>query len=173
MKALPPNIPNKLTKLLNEQLRCSKDLLDLSKRQRKAIKSDDTKTMTKILFKKSGLIQEFNEIKELYERSKSDATVLSFRRLSSSSKLKHRDKDKDADSATETNPQMISLVQEMNVVLEELQVVEGECEELLSIKCKEVQDEIDQTKRGKIILDKFSSRPKKFLQSSGLIDENV
>ena len=149
MKVLLSKVPNKLTELLNEQLRCAKELLKLSRRQKEAILSDDMETITKVLFRKAKLIEEFKNIRKLYEREYHS-------KKNKSLKLTHF-------------PQIDDLLKEIDAVLAELRVVEGESEETLSKKCTEIKDEIDQTKKSQSIIKKFNVRPKIF-RSSGLID---
>jgi len=150
MKVLLSEVPDKLTKLLNEQLRCIEQLLELSKKQREAIKSDDSEVITKILFRKARLIKELTNIKEIYEKEYEK----------SSSKLTG-------------SPRIKNLLKEVKSLLEELRKVEGESEEVLSRKCNEIKDEISQTKKSIAIVQKFSTKSKDIPKSSGLIDERA
>ena len=159
MKVLLPEVPNKLNKLVNKQLRCCKQLLELSKKQKEAIQSDEPEIITKTVSEKEKLIEEFRNIQSnfLYKRNFDQRNERIFENLSS--KLNH-------------SPQISNLLKEIDLVLEELRLIEGECEEALSRRCTEIEEEIDGTKRSRAILNRFSSRPKT-PQFSGTIDEKA
>jgi len=171
MKALISEIQNKLNELLNKQLSCCKQLLELSKSQKKAIQSDELETITKILSEKEKLIEEFINIKELYEQECNRLRIApaplpphaGVGGVGGGLRIEKENSIRNPKSEIQN---------EIDAVLEELRVEEEECEKTFSRRCAEIKEEIDQTKRSKAILNRFSFRTK-IPQSSKLIDKEA
>jgi len=136
-------------KLLNEQLLCCKQLLEASKRLKVAILSDDQEAIARTVSEKEKLIERLRNIKEVYQQGRTDCQTPIEKRAQS------------------------EIRNEINAVLKELLLLEEECEKALSRRCGEVKDKIDQVRKSKAILNKFSFRTNKIHSSAKFIDEEI